>query len=156
MGTMRGMATSHPHAMRSAEISLGLRSARAVALVDRVHLGKPLGERGVAELCAVRDALARAAEAVERAPTPKRARGRRNIASVGLALSAATPPGVPGAERSDAAAAALRRYAEDLTSVVEGRPLEHPDELRGFLRALVTTADKSTARSGETLVTSER
>src|SRR4051812_45285450 len=97
------MVASNPHAARSAEIALGGRSARTLALVRRAQRGVVLSDRDRAEVAAVRDALARAADAVLRAPAAARLRGRRNIASVGLALSTAVRD-TPSADRSGAAA----------------------------------------------------
>lgn len=153
MGRSTGMVATNPHAARSAEIALGVRAARALGLVRRSHRGGELVASDRAELMAVRDSLARAADAVLREPTTTRLRGRRNIASVGLALSTAVRD-TPTADRS-VAAKALRDLAGDLEAVVAGQPLLVPDRLTSFLGALVEAANRSTARGGETLVTAE-
>jgi hypothetical protein len=153
MGVSTGMVASNPHAARSAEIALGLRAARALALVRRSRPDAVLADRDRLELEGVRDALARAASAVLREPSAVQLRGRRNIASVGLALSTAVR-GTPTADRS-AAAGMLRDLAADLDTVIQGRSLEVPQQLTSFLGALVDAANRSTARGGETLVTAE-
>ncbi len=153
MGVSMGMAASNPHAARSAEIALGLRCARALALVRRAQPGVEPAERDRLELAAVHDALAAAANAVLREPSAARPRGRRNIASVGLALSTAVRD-TPTADRT-AAAAMLRALARDLQSVILGESPNSPTQLLSFLRAMVAAASRSTARGGETLVKAE-
>lgn len=153
MGVCARMVVSNPHAARSSEIALGVRSARALALVRRARPGVEFANRDRAELEAVRDALARAADAVVRAPSAARLRSQRNIASVGLALSTAVR-GTPAADRS-AAVTMLRGLAADLETVMQGKALEDSERLTSFLSALVDAANRSTARVGETLVTAE-
>ncbi len=153
MGSSTGMVASNPHASRSAEIALGVRSARAIALVRRAQRGVELSDHDRAELVVVRDALARAAGAVLREPTAARIHGRRNIASVGLALTTAIRDG-PSADRS-AAAKTLRHLVDDLQTVIDGEALERPNRLMSFLSALVDAANRSTGRGVETLVTAE-
>lgn len=147
------MVTSNPHAARSAEIALGIRSARCLALVRQVTAGSDLADRDRAELEAIRNSLLRAASAVVGGPTSGRVRARRNIASVGLALSTAVRD-TPVRDRSSAGAV-LEQLAADIDAVISAERLENPDRLTSFLSALVNAANCSTGRGGETLVTAE-
>lgn len=150
---MIGMTASNPHAARSTEVSLGIRSARALALVRRTQEGGALTDRDRGELDALREALLRAAAAVGRQPDGTRERGRRNIASVGLALSAVVRE-VPDAD-AERAASMLTTLSRTLETVIQGGDTSEVDRLVAFLRDLVVSADRATARRGETLVTAE-
>ena len=147
----KSVVTRGAHAARSAEIALGIRAARALALVRLAQDGGRLEAHDRNELEILRQALLSAAAAAGREPTSPRPRGRRSIASVGLTLSTAAresaQTGSPGA------AVALERLGESLKGVIEGEKLTDDGPLVSFLRALVGEADRATARSGETLVT---
>jgi hypothetical protein len=139
------------HTARSAEISLGIRAARALGLVRRAQAGEQLNERDVAELESMRQALRWAADAAVHEAPAATIRGRRNIASVGLALTTAMRD-TPQDDRPSGATALLRALSDDLDTLVRVGRLESPSALLSFLRALVDTADRATARTGETLV----
>lgn len=147
------MVTGSPHAARSAEIALGIRSARSLALVRRATAGADLADRDRAELLTIQRALQRAADAVVGEPSSVRIRGRRHIASMGLTLSTAVRD-TNNRDRAETGAV-LRQLAADIDTLLDNQPLDHPERLTSFLSALVRAADTSTAKGGETLVTAE-
>lgn len=154
MGTsMRGIAPGH-HAERSAEISLGIRASRVLALVQRALSGKALSTANLAELEAFRDTIKGVAQDAGQPAAAIPGMGRRTIASYGLTLSAAVRD-EPDANQFENAPPILNALAADLSRVVNGEGLPDPEALLSFLRFLVRAADRATARSGETLVTAQ-
>ncbi len=147
------MTKRSPHAARSAEISLGIRSARALALAKRAQSGRQLNQTDSLELEELATALTGAADAVAKEPKAARLRGKRNLASVGLALSTAARG--EGGGDPERAAEILRSIAGDLHGLAEGQTIRDADPVLGFLRALVDAANRSTARQGETLVSAK-
>lgn len=136
--------------LRSQSIGVGLLAVRSRAAVKRALTGQALSERDRAELASVRDMLRRTAEALSYGTRSTVAPGGRQLTSVGLALSSITPPAeVPD---RDKAAAALTALVADIDRLLEGSIPEDRNALQAFLTALLKTADRDTAQSGEVLV----
>lgn len=77
--------------LRSQSIGVGLLAVRSRAAVKRALGGHQLSDRDRAELDNVREVLKRTAEALSYGVTSSSAPGRRQLTSVGLALSSITP-----------------------------------------------------------------
>jgi len=148
----RGMAKRSPHAGRSAEISLGLRAARTLAIVRRLHEGHDISSEDRAEVETMRDALASAAAAIGSAPDGGRPPGRRNIASVGLTL--ATFKSIPE-ERRERVRDHISSLVDDLDRVARREKLTDAGALLQFLKGLTSVAEQATSRQGETLVSAK-
>ncbi len=147
----KAMASTRTHAARSAQIALGIRSARALALVrhSQDHVGD-LAKSDRFELESIRDTLTAAASALAAGRETVRVGGTRNLASVGLALSTAVDE-LPS-DSNFAAAEHLRTVAADLDAVILGGSPGDAARLTAFLKALVKAATRSTAQQGETVV----
>lgn len=136
--------------LRSQSIGVGLLAVRSRAAVKRAVSGQPLTERDNAELASVREVLRRTAEALSYGTKSMAAPAARQLTSVGLALSSITSTtDPPDRER---AAAVLTSLVADLNRLLEGALPEDRRALETFLTALLKTADRDTAQSGEVLV----
>lgn len=152
---MRGMNAVTPttsHAARSAEIAFGIRAARAHALVRRAEQALPLHEADLVELRYFRNLLHAAAERARAVAGPRVSKDSRNIASVGLALSAAVR-GTPTPDRA-LAEQRLEGFSQDLDLVMAGHGLQSSKDLLDFMKTLADAAEMSAARTGETVVRS--
>lgn len=151
MSVASATSTSSPRVQRSAEIALGIRAARTLAMIKQAQEGGHLTDQDRAELETMKNAFLHAADAAGRVSvTPT---SRRSIASVGLTLStiaADVPDNDPAA-----ISLMLRERAQELASIVDGQAPVESSGLTSLLEALVRAADRATARKGETLVSAQ-
>lgn len=140
--------------LRSQSIGVGLLAVRSRAAVKRALSGQGLSNRDRIELINVREILRRTADALSYGTTSMTSPGARQLASVGLTLSSiASPTQPPDREK---AARVLTGLVADLDRLLEGSVPDDQDALESFLTALLRTADRDTAQSGEVLVRDSR
>lgn len=146
----RMVAPRRAPALRNQSIGVGLMAVRARAAVKRALSGEKLSERDTAELTNVKDMLGRASEALLYGTSTRPAPGGRQLTSVGLALSSIPRP-KDDLDRQ-AAGEVVAALVADIDMLLAGTLPDDRDALHDFLTALLRTADRDTAQSGEVLV----
>lgn len=140
---------------RTELIGIGLHAARAAAAVKRSLGGEALDEGDERELELLQGALRDSAEVLRYGRSRTSVTRPRHLASVGLAIAAASPEQGQFAVDPEDVARILEALAADAGLVASGETPRNPDGLLGFVTGLVSLARNETASTGETLKRSE-
>lgn len=150
------MTSSTTRSGRTEMIAIGLRAVRAAAAVKRGLAGQELGDTDQVELTLLEDALHRSAEAARYGRTSTSVSRPRHLASVSLAIAAASRPRqTEGGIDAPEVGSTLDALAEDVSAVARGATPKDAEALVAFMAGLVALARNETASAGETLKRSE-
>jgi hypothetical protein len=140
---------------RTRDATAALHAARANAAVRSAIRGNAVDDIDARTLDAFRSALQQAVEAARFARTKtKPSATSRQLASVGLALSAVAQSTSGELTDTEAMAASLEAIEADVNRLLSSEQPENESRLLGFLDALVALSGRRAASPGDTVVRS--